>query len=217
MYLPSCSLWKTSILQMCRLKQRIIVVLHEGRVAAVSGKQHRERRRREIYTSGTAVCVAVCATQVGVNYRQSSGRVPLWADAACTIFPSGTGAVTNQSGDLISASGVSVKGELGKTAISNLRCHWLPLIWCRRNSACMIETLPLDHQKRKPIWRPFLMVFKRQPSGCPSCKLHFMCSHLQMLEATSWHSSCTNRLHQPFILTNVMGQMYFSVLGTDLA
>jgi len=51
----------------------------------VSGKWHREHRRQGVYTSGTAVCVA----QMGINFYQS--------DAAFTIFPSGTGAATNQS------------------------------------------------------------------------------------------------------------------------
>ena len=49
-----------------------------------------ERRRRGVYTSGTAVC----ATQMGVNFRHFSGTVLLAVDAACTIFPSGTGVVT---------------------------------------------------------------------------------------------------------------------------
>jgi len=61
-----------------------------------SSKWHRERGGG-IYTSGTAVCAA----QMGVNLRQSSGTVPLWAPAACTIFLSDTGAMTNQSGDFI--------------------------------------------------------------------------------------------------------------------
>jgi len=47
--------------------------------------------------SGTAVCAA----QVGVNFRQSSGTVPLGADAACIIFLSGTGAVTDYSGNFL--------------------------------------------------------------------------------------------------------------------
>jgi len=76
---------------------RIIGGLHEGGAAVVSGKRHREWRRRGVYKS-----TAACAAQMGVNFRQSSGTVPpLWTDAACTIFPSGTGAVTNQSSDIM--------------------------------------------------------------------------------------------------------------------
>jgi len=40
-------------------------------VVAVRGKRHRERRRRSVYMSSTAVCAA----QMGVNFRQSSGTV----------------------------------------------------------------------------------------------------------------------------------------------
>jgi len=45
----------------------LIAGLHEGDAAAVSGKQHREWRRRGVYTSGTAVCAAVSAAQMGAN------------------------------------------------------------------------------------------------------------------------------------------------------
>ena len=60
------------------------------RATAVSSKLYREGRRG-VYLSDTAVCVA----QMGVNFRQSSSTVPLRANAECTIFPSGTVAVTN--------------------------------------------------------------------------------------------------------------------------
>jgi len=60
------------------------------------GEQYREPRCRGVYQSGTAVCAA----QLGVSSRQSSGTVPL-SRRSCTIFLSGTGAVTNQSVDLI--------------------------------------------------------------------------------------------------------------------
>jgi len=39
--------------------------LHEGGAVVVNGKRHREQRQRGIYASGTAVC----ATQMGVNFR----------------------------------------------------------------------------------------------------------------------------------------------------
>jgi len=51
----------------------IIAGLQKGGTAAVSGKWHRERRRRGVYMSGTAVCAA----RMGVNFRQFSGTVPL--------------------------------------------------------------------------------------------------------------------------------------------
>jgi len=60
----------------------LIAGLHEGGAAsgerqAVSGKRHRECRRRGVYKSGTTVCAAVYAAQMGVNFCQSSGTVPL--------------------------------------------------------------------------------------------------------------------------------------------
>lgn len=41
--------------------------------AAWGSKRHRERRRRDVSTSGTAVRIA----QMGINFHQSSGTVPL--------------------------------------------------------------------------------------------------------------------------------------------
>jgi len=76
---------------------RIIVNSGFTRGQRGSGKRHRQRRQRGVYMSGTTVCAAVSATQMGVNFRQFSGTVSLWADAACTIFPSG---VTNQNRNL---------------------------------------------------------------------------------------------------------------------
>ena len=54
-------------------KKCFIAGSHEGGAAAVSGKWHRERRRRGIYMSS----IAVCAAQTGVNLHQSRGRAPL--------------------------------------------------------------------------------------------------------------------------------------------
>jgi len=69
----------------------------------------------------------VCAAQIGVNLRQSSGTVPLGADAGCTVIQSGA----NRAAILFTLVKfplpVSVKSELGRGAISNLRCQWLPL------------------------------------------------------------------------------------------
>ena len=87
--------WKIDLKLSHILRIRLILSLRQA-------AQRRERCRRDVYTSGIAVCAAVCAAQMGANFRQYSGTVPLWADAACTIFPSGTGAVTNQSSDFIS-------------------------------------------------------------------------------------------------------------------
>jgi len=62
---------------------------------------------RGLYTRDTAVC----ATPIGVRFSQSGATVPLWADAACTIFSSGTGAaVSNQSVDLIYFEYISTFG-----------------------------------------------------------------------------------------------------------
>ena len=53
---------------------------------STSGERHRELRRGSVHASGAAVraavCAAVCDNQMGVNFRQSSDTMPLWADAA---------------------------------------------------------------------------------------------------------------------------------------
>jgi len=108
---------------------------------------------RGVYTSRTAVCAA----QMGINLWQSSGTVPLGADAASTIFPSGTGAVINQNVDLISygeisASGVWVEQQIQK----DLRCHWLSLAWHLSISACRISLHSLDHRPLDGHFEQFL-------------------------------------------------------------
>jgi len=109
--------------------------------------------------SGAAGVFTWAAPLSVLPIRQSSGTVPLWTGTACTVFPSGTGAMTNQSGNLIYfrwifASFVWVKGKLDRAANSNLLCHWLSLTRRWRNSACRIGTLPLNHRKLTPTWRP---------------------------------------------------------------
>lgn len=74
--------------------------LHEGDAIAVNGKRHRDRRHRGIYTSGTAVCVAVFAAQMGVSACQFSGQC-CYELTLHALFSKRHSAVTNQSGNSI--------------------------------------------------------------------------------------------------------------------
>ena len=50
---------------------------------------------------------------------------------------------------------------------------WTAAFPTMKKSTCRSGILPLDHWKPTPTWRPFWAVFKRQPGGCYSCRLHF--------------------------------------------
>ena len=113
---------------------------------------------------------------MGINLRRSSGTVPLGADAACTIVPSGTGAATNHSifSDLqqVSAFSIQMEDEIERAAISNPRYHWLP-------HPCRLENKSM-HDRPSDTGAPEAYAhltaiskdFKRQPDSCRLYKLH---------------------------------------------
>ena len=61
--------------------------------------------------------------------------------------------------------GFRFRSRMKLIAKSNLRDHWLPLIWHWRNRACRIGILPLAHWKLTPTWQPFWAVFSAE-TGC---------------------------------------------------
>jgi len=94
----------------------------------------------------------------GVNCRQSSDTVSLWGDAACTIWPSGTGTATNQGSNFIyfgyiSASGVKIKSEKYRI--------------CVVISSCLSDAEEIAHVESAfcrwitESWPSFWVVFKR--------------------------------------------------------
>ena len=89
------------------------------------GKRYREQCDRRVYMSSGPVCAA----QMGANFRQFSGTVPLWAGAACTVFPSGTGAATNQilfTSERFPLPVFRSWANLVEWQIRICHCHWLP-------------------------------------------------------------------------------------------
>jgi len=64
----------------CVVASRIFVKLESE---SISCKTLPRAYTGGIYASGTAVWAIVCATQMGINYRQSSGTESLCPDAAC--------------------------------------------------------------------------------------------------------------------------------------
>jgi len=62
-----------------------------GQRWVASSKQHRERRRRGVYTSDTAVSAAVSAAQVGVSFRHEPTLHSLFFQAAQARWPIRTG------------------------------------------------------------------------------------------------------------------------------
>jgi len=154
-----------------------------------SGKRHRKSQCWGVYMSGTAACAA----QMGISFFQSSGTVPLWADAACTIFSSSTGVVTNQNTDRIFLRKASDSSILVKDAINRAVNSICVIIGCclpaaEEDRACRISSLRLVTRKLTPTWRPFWAVFQQQTGSISLNWLFVSMILVRIATSTEWVS-----------------------------
>jgi len=131
---------------------------HENDAATVSGKRKREWRRWGVYMTRTAVC----ATQMGVNFRQSSSSVPLWTVLLALSFQ------VALERWWIKASLPVLRRRMGSIEKWSQICMIIvapPLLL--KNRAWRIGVPPLGWLEADAPWRSFWAVYL-------SSKLHLM-------------------------------------------